>query len=240
MIAGVVRSLGYRGTDVHCPCCGGDFSRFRPHRGRPDAKCPRCGALERHRLLQLFLGERTDILSRELTMLHVAPEHALQERLRRQPGLSYLSVDLDSPLAMEHADLLQLPYEDGRFDVVMCNHVLEHVSDDGRALAEIWRVLRSEGGRAIIMSPIDENRSDTLEDPSVTSPAERDRVFGQSDHLRRYGRDFAGRVAAAGFVVGTARYIDEIDPAEVARLGLRRESELFQHDDIFTCVKAQA
>jgi len=232
----MIRSLGHRGSAVHCPCCGHDFSRFIPHRGRPYAKCPRCGALERHRLLVLFLRERTDLFSGDLAMLHVAPEHALQQTLRRQANLRYLSVDLDSPLAMEHADLLELPYPDARFDIVMCNHVLEHVDDDRRALREIRRVLR-DGGRAIIMSPIDEKRSDTLEDPRVTSPAERYRVFGQSDHLRRYGRDFGDRVAAVGFGVTVVRYLEEIEPEQVTRLGLRRDSELFQRDDVFMCDK---
>jgi SAM-dependent methyltransferase len=235
-IVGAIRSIGHRGDAVRCPCCDGDFNRFIPHRGRPYAKCPGCGALERHRLLLLFLRERTDFFSSRLAMLHIAPEHALQRRLRSQTNLRYLSVDLDSPLAMEHADLLQLPYADSRFDVVMCNHVLEHVSDDRRALGEIHRVLRP-GGRAILMSPIDQNRADTLEDPSVTAPAERHRVFGQSDHIRRYGRDFGERVATEGFTVTTVPYLDECDLEETTRLGLRRESSLFQRDDIFVCVK---
>jgi SAM-dependent methyltransferase len=235
-VTGAIRSLRYRGASVHCPCCGGDFSRFISHRGRSYAKCPRCGALERHRLLLLFLRERTDIFSSELAMLHIAPEHALQQTLRRQPNLRYLSTDLDSPLAMEQADLLDLPYADARFDVVMCNHVLEHVEDDRLALREIQRVLRP-GGRAILMSPIDENLTDTLEDPSVTSPAERDRVFGQSDHMRRYGRDFAERVAAESFGVTTVGHLAEIDSESVQRMGLKRDSDLFQQDAIFVCVK---
>jgi SAM-dependent methyltransferase len=235
-IAGAIRSFRYRGASVHCPCCDGDFSRFIPHRGRPYAKCPRCGALERHRLLLLFLRERTDIFSGDLAMLHVAPEHALQQRLRRLGNLRYLSVDLDSPLAMEHADLLDLPYAEARFDLVMCNHVLEHVDDDRKALREITRVLRP-GGQAVIMSPIDEDRTETLEDERVISPEERHRVFGQSDHLRRYGRDFAERVATEGFAVSKVSYLEQIDPDTTNRLGLRRDSDLFQQDEIFICVK---
>jgi SAM-dependent methyltransferase len=184
----------------------------------------------------LFLDERTQLFSRPMAMLHVAPEHALAKRLRDQPNLRYLSVDLDSPLAMEHADLLELPYRDAQFDVVMCNHVLEHVSDDRLALREIHRVLRP-GGEAIVMSPIDQDRADTLEDPSVVTPAERHSVFGQSDHLRRYGRDFGERFAMEGFTVRTVCYLDELDPEQVTRLGLRRTSELFQRDDIFIGVK---
>jgi SAM-dependent methyltransferase len=233
-LAGAVRSLRYRGDSVSCPCCGGSFDRFCAHRERPLAKCPRCGSLERHRLLLLFLADRTDILERPLELLHAAPEHALLLTLSRQPNLRYRTVDLDSPLAQDHADLMRLPYPAERFDVVLCSHVLEHVGDDRLALAEIRRVL-VPGGRAVLMSPIDERRRETLEDDDVLAPADRARVFGQADHVRRYGRDFAGRVAECDFSVETIPYIDELSVADVRRMGLRRESELFERDDIFVC-----
>jgi SAM-dependent methyltransferase len=236
-VAGAIRSLRYRGSQVHCPCCNGNFTRFIPFADRPHAQCPRCEALERHRLVLLFLGERTDLLPRPCSLLHVAPEYAVQKALRRQRDLRYLSVDLESPLAMDHADLLELPYADSAFDAVLCSHVLEHVEDDHRALLEILRVLRP-GGQAIILSPIDQNLAETLEDPAVTAPAERLRVFGQADHLRRYGRDFAERVEAAGFAVTTIQYLESFDAGQIARLGLRRDSDLFQRDDIFLCVKS--
>jgi SAM-dependent methyltransferase len=233
-LVGAIRSLQRRGDKVQCPCCDGAFDRFIAHRGRAFARCPRCGSLERHRLLAGFLRERSDLFTARLAVLHVAPEYALQRRLRRLPNLSYRSADLDSPLAMDRIDLLDMSYPDGAFDVVICNHVLEHVADDRLALSEIRRVL-VPGGRAILMSPIDADLTETIEDPSVSTPAERDRVFGQSDHLRRYGRDFAARVAATGFAVETVSYIDELDPAEIARNGLRREGMLFRDDDIFIC-----
>ena len=236
-LAGAARSIRHRGTAVHCPCCGGSFARFIPHRGRPYAKCPRCGALERHRLLIEFLRRHTDLLVAERSVLHVAPEYALQRQLRRLGNLSYRSADLDSPLAMDRVDLLELPYAEESFDVVICNHVLEHVADDRRALREIDRVLRADGF-AIVMSPIDAALGSTLEDPRVRSLAERHRVFGQSDHLRRYGRDFARRVAGEGFDVDTVRYLDELDERQIAREGLRREGGAFAEDDIFMCRKA--
>jgi SAM-dependent methyltransferase len=233
-LAGALRSLRHRGDAVHCPCCDGDFDRFIAHRGRPFARCPRCGSLERHRLLIDFLREHTDLFTARLSVLHVAPEYALQRRLRALENLSYRSADLDSPLAMDKVDLLDMPYADGSFDVVICNHVLEHVADDRRALRELRRVL-APGGRAILLSPIDEALSATLEDPAVTSPEERDRVYGQSDHMRRYGRDFAARVAAVGFDVEVIAHIEQLDPRKIAREGLRRESELFAQDDVFLC-----
>jgi SAM-dependent methyltransferase len=233
-IAGAVRSLRRRGHAVHCPCCGGDFDRFIAHRGRPFARCPRCGSLERHRLLIGFLRERPDLFASHASVLHIAPEYSLQRWLRRQENLSYRSADLDSPLAMDRVDLLAMPYADGSFEIVICNHVLEHVADDRVALREIRRVL-APGGCAIVMSPIDEQLSRTLEDPSVESPQARHLVFGQSDHLRRYGHDFAARVAAEGFAVDAIRYIDQLPPGEIPRLGLRRDGGPFHNDDIFIC-----
>jgi SAM-dependent methyltransferase len=230
----VVRPLAYRGHAVHCACCDGDFSRFIPHQRRPFAKCPRCGALERHRLLVSYMRERTDLFSAELRMLHFAPEWCLQRELRRLPNLDYVSADLASPLAMDHVDLCDLPYGTDSFDVVICNHVLEHVDDDQRGLAEIRRVLRDDG-RAIIMSPIDDASEWTLEDASVTTPEERLRVYWQRDHVRRYGRDFADRIASEGFTVEQIRYIDQFEAGEIKRQGLLRESPLFSHDDIFIC-----
>lgn len=236
-LLGAARALRHRGDAVHCACCDGDFDRFVAHRSRAAARCPRCGSLERHRLLVRFLREHTDIFSARLRVLHVAPEYAIQRRLRGLANLSYRSADLDSPLAMDTVDLLAMPYRDGGFDVVICNHVLEHVSDDRLALREIHRVL-APGGRAILMSPIDDDLGATLEDPTIRTPAERDRVFGQSDHLRRYGRDFGKRVADEGFSVEAIRYIDALDPDAIAREGLRREGALFANDDVFVCRRA--
>jgi len=235
-VAGMIRSLGRRGTAVQCNCCGGRWDRFIPHNEREHAKCPRCGSLERHRLLLVFLQGRTNLFSEPLAVLHVAPEYALTRRLWSCSNLDYVTVDLDSPLADDHADLISLPYREHRFDVVICSHVLEHVEDDRAALSEIYRVLKPRG-KAILMSPIDQNLPRTYEDPGLTAPGDRQLAFGQSDHVRRYGLDFAERVAAAGFEVETLCYLDEIPPHQIDRLGLRRVSQVFQHDDIFVCIR---
>jgi hypothetical protein len=230
------RPLLHHGDAVTCPCCGGHFSRFVQHRTRPYAKCPRCNSLERHRLLRLYIAERTDLPTGEYSVLHFAPEQELQDYLRSRPGLRHRSVDLDSPLADDQADIQALPYEDASFDVVICLHVLEHIPDDALAMRELLRVLKP-GGRAIIMCPIDDGRETTLEDPAVTSPEDRARVFGQFDHVRLYGRDFGDRLAAAGFDVRLDRFIDELSPERVARYGLRREQELFSTEDVYLCTK---
>ncbi len=218
-----------------------EFKRFIAHRGVADRRCPGCGSLERHRLLVEFLRDGTDLFAAPLSVLHVAPEYGLKQRLERLGNLNYRTADLDSPLAMDSVDLLDMPYSDASFDVVLCSHVLEHVADDRRALSEIRRVLVPDG-RALLMSPIDGDLGETVEDPSVTSMTERHRVFGQSDHLRRYGRDFADRVATAGFAVEVVSYIEKFTPQEVARKGLqRRESKTspFRDDDIFLCRRVE-
>jgi SAM-dependent methyltransferase len=143
--------------------------------------------------------------------------------LRRRPGIRYVSGDLESPLAMARMDLLALPLRDRSIEAVVCSHVLEHVASVERALAEIHRVL-VPGGWAILQSPINPARATTFEDPSVTSPEERERVFGQRDHVRIFGRDYPGLLERAGFDVkvdGFARArgpewstLHGIDPSE--------------------------
>jgi SAM-dependent methyltransferase len=236
-LLGAVRGLRYRGNYVECPCCEGSFSRFVPHRGRPRAKCPGCGALERHRVLWLFLERETDLFERPGAMLHIAPEYALLRRLAGIEGLRYLSGDLDSALASHELDVMDLPFDAATFDFLICNHVLEHVDDDRRALAEIHRVLKP-GGWAILMCPVDMRRAMTLEDPTVLTPQDRHRVFGQSDHVRLYGRDYPDRLAAAGFDVRAERYADDWDKRSIGRFGLRRESDAaFGEEDVFFCSK---
>jgi SAM-dependent methyltransferase len=214
-----------RGEGVECPCCGARFRRFVPYGvpRRPEAQCPGCGAVERHRLLWLYLRERTDLFSRPQSLLHVAPEEVFAVRLRALPGLRYLSADLAPSRAMLRADVQRLPLADGSFDAILCHHVLEHVADDRAAMGELRRVLRP-GGWALLQSPISKQLSATREDASVTDPRERERLFGQSDHLRQYGPDYAGRLREAGFEVRAQRYFKELPPERRARYGLKGET----------------
>lgn len=239
-LLGTLRGIRYRGDRVECPCCQSTFSRFLPHRGRAHAKCPGCGALERHRLLWLFLERETDLFERPGALLHIAPEYAFRNRFSRLDGLRYVTGDFDSPLADVQLDVMDLPFADESFDFLMCNHVLEHVEDDRRALSEINRVL-VPGGWAILMCPVDYRRQTTLEDPTVTAPEERHRVFGQADHARLYGRDYADRLAGAGFDVRADDYLHGFDEPSIARLGLRREQDdAFGKEEIFLCAKPSA
>lgn len=191
----------YAGWKFTCPCCEARLRSFRRFRTRRNALCPKCGSLERHRLIALYLRYRTDFFSgARKTVLHIGPELCLVRMLGRLPQISYLSADLNDPAAMARIDITEIPLSDDSFDVILCSHVLEHVPDDRAAMCELLRVLRP-GGLALLQSPIDLERAHTFEDPSVVTPEERARVFGQDDHVRIYGRDYEDRLCSAGFDV---------------------------------------
>jgi SAM-dependent methyltransferase len=226
-----LRAPLFVGRRVVCSCCGGHFRKFLRDgvdRPRDQARCPRCGSWERHRLLWSYLKERTTLLSDRLQVLHVAPEFVIGRSLASLPNIKYVSVDLESPLAMVQMDVTRLAFPDESFDFVLCSHVLEHVPDDQRALRELHRVLKRSGW-AILQVPI--KREHTFEDLSVVSPEDRLRLFGQRDHVRIYGRDFKDRISTAGFSVSVERYKEELGPEGMRRLGLLAE------DDIYLCNK---
>ncbi|MFO7166542.1 MAG: methyltransferase domain-containing protein [Chloroflexota bacterium] len=220
----------YAGDQVMCPCCKGQFRAFLPagRNGRlPNSRCPGCGSLKRHRLQWLYFQERTNLFVDNLRVLHIAPEYALQKRLRALPNLEYISGDLDSPLAQIKLDVARMQFADDTFDVILCNHVLEHVPDDCRAMRELCRVLKP-GGWAIIQSPVDMRRATTFEDWSVTSPKERERLFGQDDHVRVYGRDYKDRLEAAGFTVTLDDFAQTCSEETARRYGIRRDEIIYR------------
>ena len=185
-----------------CPICGASARRFLAFGldRRRNALCPSCGSLERHRLLWHYLLEHSDLALRRHRVLHTAPEPFLEEALARLPKLRRISVDRFNAEADVRADLTDLPFPDGRFDVVLSSHVLEHVRDDGAAIAEFARVLRP-GGWAAIMVPYDPKLPATDEGRDIAAPAERLARFGHPYHYRIYGADLGPRLAAAGFQV---------------------------------------
>jgi SAM-dependent methyltransferase len=206
---------------VECPCCAGRFDRFRPFgpNRRPNAQCPGCGALERHRLIWLYLRDHTDLLQKPARVLHVAPEPVLRRHLAAVPGIDYVCGDREAGVGDHRLDVTRLPFEDESFDVILCNHVLEHVPDDHRAMGELYRVLRT-GGWAVLQTPLDGKRSETFEDPAVTTPEQRERVYGQHDHVRIYGLDLYDRLRGAGFVLELNYAARDLPPEEVARYGV--------------------
>ena len=206
-----VAGLFYKGRGAECPVCGAKYRKFMPYgyvQPRPNALCPKCLSLERHRLLWLYLTRETDLLTAFPRTLHIAPEVCIMRHLKphfkSHPG-QYVTADLESPLADLHFDVQQIPLADGSVDVVICNHIMEHVADDRRAMRELHRVLKP-GGWGIVLSPVDRDYEQTYEDDSITDPDERTRIFGQYDHRRIYGADYADRLRQAGFQVADIDY----------------------------------
>ena len=217
-----VVGLLYLGKGKQCPLCGCQRRKFMPYgyvSPRENALCPNCLSLERHRLLWLWLVRESDIGRGAMAlpkMLHIAPEVALMRKFRKMYASTpdrYVTADLESPLADMHFDVQQIPLAKESFDAIICNHIMEHVEDDGKALRELYRILR-RGGWGVILSPVDLEREKTFEDDTITDPAERTRIFGQYDHRRIYGRDYAARLREAGFEVYDIDYKNELSKAE--------------------------
>jgi SAM-dependent methyltransferase len=219
----------YFGFRFKCPCCGGNFRRFLPQPGlqsRLNAVCPACGCLERHRLLWLYLKNKTNFFRDNLNVLDIAPVPFLQLKFKFFRNLNYTSADISSSVAMLKIDVTNIPLEDNQFDSIICYHVLEHISDDRKAMKELFRVLKS-GGWAIVQSPIDINRKKTFEDPSVMTPEEREHIFKKKDHVRIYGRDYKERLEAAGFKVRVEDYVKELDRRLVKKYSLMEDEKIY-------------
>ncbi|TAK69167.1 MAG: class I SAM-dependent methyltransferase [Actinomycetota bacterium] len=223
------RARAYRGNRVECPLCGGHFDRFMPVKNRTNAKCPRCAALERHRRVGLFLRERTDLFDAKLRVLHIAPERSLRRTLGRLEKLDYLTGDLYAHGVDLQLDITAIDFPDDSFDVILCSHVLEHVTDDRVAMAEFARILRPAGW-AVLNVPCDPNRTEIYEDASIVDPAERAKHFGQRDHVRWYTVDgFAARLTESGFTV-------EVDPMDfTAEQRARYALDGDAYDHLFFC-----
>lgn len=228
----LVRSMPYRGKGRWCPVCGKDSRKFRDYGlvPREDAMCMHCGAMERHRFAWLYFCGMTNLFDGiPKLMLHAGPELCFQFRLRRRLGHGYITADLLKRRAMVRMDVTNIQYPDGYFDVIYCSHVLEHVQDDMKAMREFYRVLKHDGW-AILLVPI--TTDTTFEDPSIVTPAERQRVFGQQNHVRKYGTDYVERLRAAGFKVKVSRVSDLFNTSDIVRMGLTPSS-----GEIYYCCK---
>ena len=227
-----VFSLLYKGNNVNCPICDGNFSKFLPYGniGAKNRLCPKCLSLERHRLLWLYLNNRTNFFKERLKVLHIAPEQAFFRRFRKLNNLEYITADLFSPLADIKMDIQNIPLDDNSFDVVICNHVLEHIDDEFKAVSEVYRILKP-GGWAILQVPIDFNRQITFEDKTITSAKDREKYFGQYDHVRFHGLDYPERLRKSGFKVVEDNYVSGFDDKEIEFHRLPKQ------EIIYLCVK---
>ena len=220
-----IAPLIYYGKRYEDPISGKTYRKFLPYgysgkAKRKNALCPGSLSLERHRLLWLFLKNKTDFFSAaRLKLLHVAPEQCFYPLFKKQINLDYVTADLNSPLAMVKMDLHHTPFQDNEFDVVFCNHVLEHVDDDRQCMRELFRIMK-KGGWGVFQVPQDINRGQTYEDKSIVTEADREKHFWQKDHVRLFGLDYPQRLRDAGFIVEVIDITKEIGAELVDRFRL--------------------
>jgi SAM-dependent methyltransferase len=213
-----------KGDTFTDPIDGRSFKKMLPYGygdQRENVLSPSTLSLERHRLMWLFLRDQTSFFTAdtELKVLHIAPEQCFLDIFRKQKNLDYTTSDLESPIADVKADICNLPFKENEFDVVFCNHVLEHITDDTKAMQELYRVLKP-GGFGIFQVPQDLNRSTTFEDNSIIDKKERAKIFGQYDHVRIYGRDYFDKLKATGFQVDEVDYTKKIGQEKLNRFCL--------------------
>jgi len=215
-----------KGNKYTDPIDNKSFRKFLPYGyeiQRQNVLSPSTLSLERHRLLWLYLTNETNFFTSKKKVLHMAPEQCFLTRFRKL-NHDYVTADIDSPIADVTADIINLPFNDNSFDVIFCNHVLEHVQDDTRAMKELFRVMK-KGGMGIFQVPQDLNRDVTFEDNSITNPKERAKIFGQYDHVRVYGRDYFDKLRSIGFKVEEVNYSQKISSELSSRYRLM-EGEL--------------
>ncbi len=215
-------ALWLRGNRYTDPIDGKSFRKFLPYgyeNPRENVLSPSTLSLERHRLLWLYLVRETEFFSKPYKVLHFAPEQAFYKRFRKLKNLAYTTTDLNSPLADVKADICDLPFEDGSFDVILCNHVLEHIPDDHKAMQELYRVMKP-GGWGVFQVPQDLKRPTTFEDDTITDKKERARIFGQCDHVRIYGIDYFDKLRSAGFEVEKVDLTGGMPKADIDRYRL--------------------
>lgn len=226
----LVAPLLYKGDKVECPVCEKSFSKFLSYGSdvahRENVLCPYDLTLERHRLMWLYLRDHSNFFKDDLKVLHIAPEQCFHKRFQNQANLDYLTGDLVSPIADMHFDLHDIPLEDNRFDVVFCNHVMEHVDDAIRCMSELNRVMKP-GGWGIMQVPQDFSRETTYEDPSIVTPEDREKHYWQKDHVRLFGRDYPDWLRKAGFNVKEFKKEEFYSQDLIERYRLSKEEILY-------------
>lgn len=219
-----VLAFSMRGDKHVDPIDGRSFKSFLPYgyeSPRENVLAPYTLSLERHRLLWLFLKNKTKFFTAPVKMLHFAPEQAFYKKFRKLKNIEYTTTDLNSPLADVKADICNLPFEEASFDVIFCNHVLEHIPDDTKAMQELYRILKP-GGWGVFQIPQDLNREATFEDDSITDKKERAKIFGQYDHVRIYGRDYFDKLRSIGFTVEEVDYTAEMTNEDIEKYRLAK------------------
>lgn len=234
----IIKSYGNE-PESYCPVCG-KHSYFKPYGNPPRLKagCAHCGSSERHRLSWLFFKKRTNLFDqRQKKILHIAAEPCFESRFKKIFGENYITADLYSPDAMVKMDITNIQYPERSFDVVICNHVLEHVSDDLKAMREFYRILK-EDGWAVLLVPVADMEK-TYEDFTITTEVGRLKAFGQEDHVRKYGRDYTERLKSAGFKVSIIKNNELATSGEIKSMCLKEDNGIwgFLETEIYYCTK---
>lgn len=219
----------YKGNNFEDPISGKKYRRLLPYgriQSRQNALAPHSLSLERHRLIWLYLKNCTDFFTHPKRVLHIAPEYCFIKPFKKLSNLDYVTADLISPWADIKMDVQNIPFPENSFDIVICNHVLEHVDDDLKAMSELFRIMKPEGF-GIFQVPIDYSINTTLEDKSINTPELREKFYKQRDHVRLYGRDYGQRLQLAGFKVTEDNYINSIPGELVQRYALPDEEILY-------------
>ena len=228
--------LKNKGDEVFCPICNSKFKIFGNF-GKParvNALCYKCNSLERHRLLWLYLNNKTNLPNNfPKRLLHFAPELSFYSIFSNTDFIDYYPCDFSPErynykgnARVHKVDITQIPFEENYFDVIICNHVLEHIIDDRLAMRELYRVLKPNGW-AYLQVPIEENRETTFEDPTIISPIDRENIFGQNDHVRIYGQDYKNRLESVGFEVTRDEFINSFSENEIYRYGLMQDEYIY-------------
>ena len=220
--------LFFKGNNFTDPIDGKSYRKFLPYgygKQRENALSPGTLSLERHRQMWLYLQNETDFFTKNYKVLHIAPEQEFLRKFKKMKNLDYTSADLFSPIVDVKADILDLPFEDESFDVIFCNHVLEHIEDDRKAMSELYRVMK-KGGWGILQVPMKNSLEKTYEDFTITDPKERQKHFGQYDHVRLYGMDYFDRLKSVGFDAKANFYSQKFSDADIKKFGLNRNEIL--------------
>ena len=218
----------FKGNNFTDPIDGKSYRKFLPYgygKQRENALSPGTLSLERHRQMWLYLQNETDFFTKNYKVLHIAPEQEFLRKFKKMKNLDYTSADLFSPIVDVKADILDLPFEDESFDVIFCNHVLEHIEDDRKAMSELYRVMK-KGGWGILQVPMKNSLEKTYEDFTITDPKERQKNFGQYDHVRWYGMDYFDRLKSVGFDAKANFYSQKFSDADIKKFGLNRNEIL--------------
>ena len=228
-----------QGSGRQCPCCDREFKSFKSFGvvKRADAQCWYCGSLERHRLLWLYCDKELKLFNsiKPLKILHIGPSKIFYEQFKQQKNIDYIAGDAapeDYAFPVTKMDLTEKSQIKPLCDLIFAIHVLEHIVDEAAAMQTIYELL-NPGGTALIMIPMDESRLQTKEMGATLSPELRQKHFGQTDHVRVYGKDFGDRLLRHGFQIEEIRYASQLTQEELRRYAV------FEHDIIFVCRKDQ-